>query len=82
MPSKKKKKVDTEHLFDPQLVDAIRFAWRKNVYYYPVNCKFPLANIAVKKDGVQRVGTGTYEQGDELYEKIRGLYLEYYKKNK
>ena len=82
MPSKKKKKVNTEHLFDPELIDAIRFSWNKQVYYYPVNCKFPMANIAIKVNGKERKGTGVYEQGDELYEKIRELYLKYYKENR
>ncbi len=82
------KKVKTEHLFDMELIDAIRYAWSKNLYYYPkiINCKHPhktdKVNIAIKKNGMQRVGTGVYEQGDELYEKIRELYLEEYKKRK
>jgi hypothetical protein len=82
------KKVETEHLFDMELIDAIRYAWSKNLYYYPkiIDCKFPhkttKVNIAIREDGVQRVGTGEYEQGDELYEKIRELYLEEYKNNK
>ena len=78
----KKKKDTTEHIFDEDLIFAIKHAWDNNLYYYPKIIKglSPKVNIAVKKDDKERVGSGVYEQDDTLYEKIRELYLENYKK--
>ena len=80
----KKKKDTTEHIFDDDLIFAVKEAWSNNLYYYPKIVKglSPKVKIAKKKDGIERVGSGIYEQDDTLYEKIRGLYLDEYKKNK
>ncbi len=80
----KKKKDTTEHIFDEDLIFAVKEAWDNNLYYYPKIVKglSPKVKIAVKRDGVERVGSGIYDQDDVLYEKIRGLYLEEYKNNK
>ena len=76
MASKKKKEV-SQNLFDEGLIDAIRYCWNNKMYYYPVIAKglSPKVKIEYKNGGSIKTGDMIYDQGDELYEKIRELYL-------
>jgi hypothetical protein len=80
------KKISTDHLFDPELIDAIRDCWDRGLYFYPVvvegqskALKFtPKVRIQFKQGKLVKTGDVLYNQGDELYEKIRELYLHKY----
>jgi len=80
MASKKKKEV-LQNLFDEGLIDAIRYCWNKKIYYYPVIAKglSPKVKIEYKNGSSIQTGEMIYNQGDELYEKIRELYLHKYR---
>ena len=76
MASRKKKEV-LQNLFDEGLIDAIRYCWKNKMYYYPVIAKglSPKVKIEYKNGSSIQTGKMIYDQGDELYEKIRELYL-------
>ena len=82
MASKKKKQV-LQNLFDPDLIEAIRYCWNKKMYYYPVIVKglSPKVKIEYKNGSSIQTGEMIYDQEDELYEKIRELYLHKYRQN-
>tara|TARA_R110001592_G_C13142762_1_gene747457 strand:- start:1972 stop:2241 length:270 start_codon:yes stop_codon:yes gene_type:complete len=81
------KKVSTDYLFDIDLIDAIRDCWDRGCYFYPVVVEgqskalkvIPKVKIQFKQGKLIRTGDVLYNQGDELYEKIRELYLHKYK---
>ena len=76
------KKVSTDYLFDTDLIDAIRDCWDRGIYFYPVVAEdkalMPKVKIQFKQGRNIRTGDVLYNQGDELYEKIRELYLHKY----
>jgi len=80
------KKVSTDYLFDTDLIDAIRDCWDRGIYFYPVVVEgqskalkvIPKVKIQFKQGRNIRTGDVLYNQGDELYEKIRELYLHKY----
>ena len=81
------KKIKTDYLFDPELLDSIRYCWKRGIYFYPVVVEgqskalkvIPKVKIQFKQGKLIRTGDVLYNQGDELYEKIRELYLHKYK---
>ena len=81
------KKLKTDYLFDVDLIDAIRHCWDRGIYYYPYvvpeqsrAMKFtPKVKIQKRQGKFITTGGILYNQGDELYEKIRELYLHKYK---
>ena len=81
------KKVETDYLFDPELIDAISYCWERGIYYYPFVVDgqsrsfkvVPKVKIQKKQGKFITTGGLVYNQGDELYEKIRELYLHKYK---
>jgi hypothetical protein len=77
----RKKKVVLQNLFDEGLIEAVRSCWSNKMYFYPVIVKglSPKVKIQYKENGSVRTGDMIYDQGDELYEKIRELYLHKYR---
>ena len=81
------KKVKTDYLFDVDLIDAIRHCWDRGVYFYPIVVEgqskalkvVPKVKIQFKQGKLIKTGDVLYNQGDDLYEKIRELYLHKYK---
>ncbi len=78
----KKFKSNIEHN-DFDVLAAIKYCWDRGIYFYPVvipnqekSLKFtPKCRIEFRHTGKTKVGDLEYQQGTELYDKIRELYL-------
>ena len=81
------KKTNTEHLFDVELIEAIKYCWERGLYFYPTVIEgqskalkvIPKVKIQFKQGKLVKTGDAVYNQGEELYEKIRELYLHKYR---
>jgi len=81
------KKYQPEYFGDEfELLKAIKFCYDKGVLFYPIvvegqttALKFmPKVNIVMKQGDKYKRGSVEYAQNDELYDKIRQLYVHKY----
>lgn len=80
-----------KYLYDDfDVILAIKWCWDRGIYFYPVvipnqaiSSKFiPKVRIELKVGGKIVTGKEEYSQKEELYDKIRELYMHKYNKRK
>lgn len=80
-------KYKVQHLHDDfEVIRAIKYCFDRGIYFTPVVIKgqthamkhIPKVNIMRVISGVETVGNVEYDQGDELYDVIAGLYMHRY----
>lgn len=81
------KKYKVEHLHDDfEVIRAIKYCFDRGIYFTPVVIKgqthamkfIPKVNIMRSISGTETIGKVEYDQGDELYDVIAGLYMHRY----